>query len=217
VHRDGGVDTQTWTFTFNADGSADGTETATYAHGGRLTRSFHAPPYSDDPDHLGSSQTGTFTLASGEVLDFKAWIYGLHDVLQVDGHEGWTYNLTVPKLLALATPDTSRAGTGSLTRGTQVTSFALPANPGGERWQSLSLAAPSGITGAYTLDPVLTGQGTVKQSGQITMTVQWTAAGATNVTLADGQSEVGQASAAARDFLIDKWLWDLSAFGPNPR
>ncbi len=217
VHPGGDVETQSWSLAFTDDGGFDATEVVAYPGGAHLERSLHAPPWSDDPDHLYNSQTGRFTLASGKVLDFTMSQFGLHSVLHVDGHEGWIYEVSLPTVVGLAVPDTSRSATGTLTRGTQVTRFALPANPGGTRWQSMTLTAPGGITGTYALGVVLTGTGTVKQSGQILMTVTWGSDGNVAATFADGHSGVGQPSAAARDFLIDKWLWDLASFGPSPR
>jgi hypothetical protein len=138
-------------------------------------------------------------------------------LLSVDAHEGWVYSLTAPTQQSLDLPDTTKPATGTFTRGTQVTSFTLPANPGGAQWNAMTLTAPGGITSAYALTLPLTGTGTVKQAGQILMTVQWGGSGAVTATMADGRSEVGEPSGAARDFLIDRWLWALADAGPNPR
>jgi hypothetical protein len=217
VHPGGGVETQTYILVFNDDGSFDMTETATYPDGSRLDRSLHAPSGTPPGDRLENSQVGKFTLSSGKVLDFTLGQYLLHYALHVDGHEGWTYDLTAPNKAGHEWVDPSRPATGTFTRGTQVTSFALPANPAGTLWRNMTLTAPGGITGTYALAAVLTGTGTVMQSSQLLMSVTWGSDGNVAATYADGHSQIGQPSAAARDFLIDKWLWDLASFGPNPR
>jgi hypothetical protein len=194
------------------------TEDDTNSDGSRLHRvSLSTPVPPGDPDPVQNSQTGALTLADGRAMDFTMTQHLLDDELTVNGHEGWSYQLNLPTQSAEELPDTLKAGVGSLTRGTTVTSFTFAANPGGQQWLAMSLTAPGGIAGTYQLDPAMTGRGTVKQSGQLLMTAQWGSTGAVTATLADGLSQVGQPSAAARDFLIDKWLWDLSAFGPNPR
>lgn len=217
VHPGGGVQTVTMATVFNPDDSFTVAEHRVFPDGSRLDRDYFCPAWSPDLDRLFNSQTGVMTLADGRHMDLKMWQYGLHFVLQVDGHEGWIYEVTAPTLQSMEVPDTSRPATGLLTRGAVVTQFTLPANPGLAQWRSMTLTAPGGYSGTYQLDPALTGQGTVKQNGALLMSVQWGSTGAVAETFADGLSQISQPSAAARDFLIDKWLWALGQSGPNPR
>jgi hypothetical protein len=182
-----------------------------------LASVYQIPAYSNVPDRVLNTQTGTMTTPSGHVISFTCEAHVGRMLLTVDGHEGWVYALTAPMAQAIDLPDTTKPATGTFTRGTQVTSFTLPANPGGAQWNAMTLTAPGGITGTYALTLPLTGTGTVKQAGQILMTVQWGGSGAVTATMADGLSEVGEPSGAARDFLVDRWLWALADAGPNPR
>ncbi len=218
VYVDGKVATVHMATTDNGDGTSTIDQTVDLPDGSHLVTRIKIEGPSSDPGRLLNSQAGTVTTASGATITFTAERYFTHYVLTAaDAHAGWVYTLTAPTNQALEKPDTSKAATGSLTRGTQVTSFALPANPGGQRWTAMTLSAPGGISGLYDLALALTGTGTVKQSGQILMTVQWGGDCLVTATLADGKSEVGEPSGAARDFLVDRWLWALGDFGPNPR
>jgi hypothetical protein len=217
VFPGGGVETVHSVTTSAPGGTSTITQSSTFPDGSQLTSVIQLAPFSTDPDRLLNGQIGTMTTPAGRRLDFTANRYVSHYQISADGHEGWTYSLTAPTTGAIDVPDTTRAATGSLSRGAEVLQFTLPASPGQTQWKTMTVTAPGGISGAYNLGVTLTGTGTVKQSGQILMTAQWGGDGLITATMADGHSEVGQPSGAAQDFLVDRWLWALGDFGPNPR
>lgn len=162
-----------------------------------------------------TDEEGTLTLPNGRRMQFQKTRWGEKDDLTLLSGEGWRFNASFPCQGLLQMPDTSRAAQGSLQTPRGTTDFTLTGS--GEGWTTLSTSSGD-ITGSFVFGRgPISGQGTVRSGSQVTATVSWDAAGNLRATYADGTSAVYTPSAAARDFMIDRWLWQLGDYGPNPR
>jgi len=168
-----------------------------------------------DPGMPMNTEEGTLSLPDGRRMQFERTRWGDREDLEITSAEGWHLTASFPCLGVLQEPDTSKAATGSLVSPRATTDFSLTGD--GEAWTNLSTSSGD-ISGTFLVGrgPV-EGRGTVWVNGETLATLSWDDEGVLRVSYADGTSAAYTPSAAARDFMIDRWLWQLGEYGPNPR
>ncbi|MCD6350735.1 MAG: hypothetical protein J7M26_01340 [Armatimonadetes bacterium] len=217
-YPDGGVETQHFETTIAPDGTATVQDERHFPDGAWCLSTVTLPPWGGGADPLLNAQQGQFHLPDGRRMDFQMEGYMKHMALAVDGHEGWTFALQAPAKPGEAKPDLSGQASGSLRGSPEALTFALEdSDRAGECWDTMRVNTPEGLSGLFQLDPFLRGKGTVRRKGQIVMTLSWDRGGRVKATYADGAGASNNPSAAARDFLVNQWIYKLGQFGPSPR
>jgi len=218
LYPDGGRETQAFELTPQPDGSAEVTEQRTFPDGARAETTITVAPWTAGDDPLLNTQQGRLFLPDGRTMDFRRQEYMKRSELSVDAHEGWTFDVQTPNVPGQTLPDLAATATGSLSHSPEALTFALEAtSPAAGFWDIMRVQTPSGLSGLFQLDDALKGRGTVREREQVAITLSWDVAGRVRATYADGRTASGAPSAAARDFLVDQWLWRLGEFGPSPR
>lgn len=162
-----------------------------------------------------SDEQGTLTLPDGRRMQFQKTRWADQDDLTLLSGEGWRFDASFPCQGMWQKPDTSQPAEGSLETPRGQTDFTLTGS--GEAWTTLSTSSGE-ITGSFVFGRgPMDGRGTVWSNGQVMATVSWDAEGTLRASYADGTSAAYTPSAAARDFMINRWLWQLGDYGPNPR
>ncbi|MCX7597302.1 MAG: hypothetical protein N2512_00315 [Armatimonadetes bacterium] len=168
-----------------------------------------------DPGMPSNAEEGTVRLPDGRSMAFQRTRWADQEDLTLSSADGWRLDASFPCQGVVQSPDTSRNAQGRLETNRGTTNFTL--SGGDEAWTTLSTTSGH-ITGSFVFGRgPITGQGTVWSNGQVMATISWDAKGMLRASYADGTSAAYTPSAAARDFMIDRWLWQLGDYGPTPR
>lgn len=216
-YPDGSEDRERVEGVFEPDGTMRFQITDQFASGATAQSVLVMPPPSNDPGAPTSIRQGWFALPGGRRMDFTLTAFAARRELMVDGHEGWHLRLAAPAQVFQDLPDISQPAAGALSGSGDRLTFVLESDGAADFWNILRVRTPDGIDGVFTLDRALRGRGTVRRDAEIVMTLVWNEDGTVRATYADGRRDVQQPSAAARDFLVDRWMWSLAEYGPSPR
>lgn len=162
-----------------------------------------------------NGEQGTLMLPDGRKMQFERKRWADKEDLVLQSEEGWRLEVSFPCQGVVQMPNTAQPATGGLLTPRGTTQFTLTGD--GEAWTTLSTSCGD-ISGTFIFGRgPMNGQGTVRSNGQVLATLSWDANGRVRATYADGTSAIYTPSAAARDFVIDRWFWQLGDYAPNPR
>jgi hypothetical protein len=164
--------------------------------------------------------SGTVTLADGKGMAFS-WTHILDfaDILSLGLPDGTKLNFRVPTAYqaghGVSWPVFTEGATGRLTPPSGV-ALDLMVTGAGDAWTTWAFRADDGTQGTFSLGTGFSGTGQLRQGGKLVASLQWLTGGAGTLVLLTGSAAAVSPSAAASDFMTDRWLSNSALLGPDP-
>jgi hypothetical protein len=162
-------------------------------------------------------EKGSAILADGREMDFAHNRNDDRDELALALPDGSALNVEVPLTAAVRYwPDFLKGAEGTFRGRSGIEQQFRLTGSGTERWERWELDGPGGTEGQFALNEDFSGSGELRQGGDLIATLRWSAAGDGVLQPVGAGAVYATASAAARDFQIDRWIGNIAALGPMP-
>ncbi len=159
---------------------------------------------------------GTAQLPEGLTQEFEVTTTDGRTVLTSHQSDGSQFALEVPLAPPdYMAPDFTQSATGTYRHDGLTVAFQLDATDEiPNRWVSMALTAPDGLTSGVTLGADFAGAGRVSQDGQLLAVSSWSPNGDADVDWVSADSSETAPAGAVLDFLAHRWQTLAAIFAP---